>query len=208
MDKFEGFLLSWRAGEISDGQMALSFFLMSHAEKFPRRSLNEYLEQNSEWGLEALEKFQFKKIKSKTCECLKQWVLGNWNLKLIEFIPTPEQVLSYQAQGIRPVTMKAQQRSRAILHREDALDFFCHDLEHGYMFFYDDHLRASQQKIFQNIERSMQEGLWTEQRQNAEFEERFVYLISDMNSHPEHYKAYLNAMLGPEKVGVYDYLFE
>lgn len=208
MDKLDRPLALWRSGEISDSQMALSFFLCTHSEKFPRRSLNDYLEQNAKWDIESLDKFQFKKIKSKARECLKQWVLGNWNLKLLETIPTPEQVLFYQARGIRPVTMKTQQRSKTILHREDALDFFCHDLEHGYMFFYDQNLFLSQRKFFQNIEKTLEEGLWAEQRLDAQFEERFVYLISDMNSHPEHYKAYLNAMLGPEKVGSLDFLFE
>lgn len=213
MDRLQQIKQSWKSGQISDAQMALNFFVITHLEKYPRRSLAQYLNHYFEDQLfipldtDVLERFQFKKIKEKALTCLQHWVKGDWPLVLQESIPSALQVLRLQAQGLRPVTMKIEKRFESILHREDALDFFCHDLEHGHMFFYDDELNLSQQRFFQKILESLDLGVWDQYLRNPEFEKKFVYLISDMNSHPEHYRAYLNSMIEPEKVGSFDYLF-
>lgn len=213
MDRLQQIKQCWKNQQISDAQMALNFFVITHLEKYPRQALGQYLDNYFDHQLmiplesDVLERFQFKKIKEKALTCLQQWVRGEWPLVLLENIPSAHQVLRLQAQGVRPVTMKVENRSESILHREDALDFFCHDLEHGHMYFYDRELNLSQQRFFQKILVSLEQGVWDEYRRSPEFEKKFVYLISDMNSHPEHYRAYLNSMIEPEKVGHFDYLF-
>jgi hypothetical protein len=210
VDKLEQIYLLWKKEEVTDAQMAVSFFLFSHLEKYPQKSLSTYLDQFNvqDFRVDILDQIQFKKIKSKAIHCLKKWFSGEWDLVLIENIPSAEDVLSFQAKGLRPVTMKMKERSRSILHREDALDFFCHDLEHGHMFFFDEELKKSQINFFQKMQKSIDEGVWDHYRLNRNFEEKFVYLISDMNTHPEHYKAYLYSMVEPDRVGQFDYLFE
>ena len=173
--------------------MAVIYFTHRFALDFKNAKLSKALLEDSPRLI--LEKFQFKKIKGKAIECLKRWHDGEWNLVLSEKIFTPFEVLDYQVQGIRPVTMKMNRFEDPILHRKSSLDFFVHDLEHGYMFFHDENLKNMQIRFFKDIKESLDRGEWNERLKDADFREKFHYLISDMNTHEEHYRAYLQAII-------------
>lgn len=196
----------WQMGKLTDGDMAAHFFLYYHELKYPNKKLKEAL-LNLEKPSDLLDKFVFKKVKSKALVALKKWCRGEWNLKLISTIPSPYEVLHYQALGIRPVTIKLQDELESILHKDDCLEFFLHDLEHAYMFFYDEDLKKMQTKFFKSVEKSLETDLWNSYLQDKEFKERFYYLISDMNTHEEHYRHYLNSMLNASDIEKFSFLF-
>lgn len=188
----EAFTL-WKNAQLDDSNMAVIYFTHRFALDFKNAKLSKALLGDSPRLI--LEKFQFKKIKGKAIECLKRWHDGEWNLVLSEKIFTPFEVLDYQVQGIRPVTMKMNRFEDPILHRKSSLDFFVHDLEHGYMFFHDENLKNMQIRFFKDIKESLDRGEWNERLKDADFREKFHYLISDMNTHEEHYRAYLQAII-------------
>lgn len=203
----ESKLNEWKNGNIDDASMAASFFIYYHLKKYPNRKIERTFAETENVST-LLHQFVFKKVRSKALEALKKWCLGEWDFKLVTTILTPYEVLSSQAQGIRPVTMKIQKEFQPILHKEDCLEFFIHDLEHGYMFFHDEELKLMQLKFFKEIKKSFTLDFWNKYNGDKRFEYRLHYLISDMNTHLEHYKSYLYAMIEPEDQKYVDYIFE
>ncbi len=199
-EEFYSKLALWKKGQIADAQMALIFFLYAYKVEHPKTI---YKSQ----GHEILKQFQFKKIKEKAICSLKEWLAGNWRLKLVDKILSPYEVLAYQAEGIRPVTMLVQELDLPVLHRKNSLDFFCHDLEHGYMYFFDQALYEMQQDFFDRVKETLDSGLWDRYLEDKEKRKNFYYLISDMNTHKEHYKAYLNSFIPKEDLSKFDILF-
>jgi hypothetical protein len=183
----------WQKRELDDSTMALVFFTECHAKKYPNKKIHQLLSQGKH--LIALESCSFKKVKNKALLSLRKWCLGEWSFKLTSKIPTPYEVLEAQSRGVRPVSMILQEEFKPILNREDCLEFFLHDLEHGYMFFYSDQLKGMQTLFFCNVLKSLENNLWDNYLEDKDFREKFHYLISDMNTHLEHYRYFLKSML-------------
>lgn len=196
----------WKVGKVTDSQMALVFFIHRFAIDFEDQRLLELIK--NEESSKILANYQFKKIKGKALTCLKKWVAGEWNLILSEKIFTPYEILAYQAKGIRPVTMMFKEFESPVLHRKNSLDFLVHDLEHGFMFFNDLNLKNMQQSFFVKIQNSLTTDLWTEKLKDKAFKEKFFYMISDMNSHQEHYKAYLKSIILRDEYSKFEFLFD
>jgi hypothetical protein len=196
---------SWKNNSVLDSQMAMVYFINRFAIDHNDQQILKLLSQHSYEKI--LNTYQFKKIKGKAITCLRKWVAGDWNLYLSEKVYTPFEVLTFQAQGIRPVTMRYLETEIPILHRQNALDFFVHDLEHGYMFFNDEALMNMQKTFFARVEKSLATDLWKKQLENKAFREKFYYMISDMNSHMEHYKAYLRSIVSKEDYSQFEFLF-
>jgi hypothetical protein len=199
-EEFYSALTLWKNGQIADAEMALIFFLYAYKIEHPKTNYKSH-------EPEILSKFQFKKIKEKALISLKEWLHGHWRLKLVDRILSPYEVLAYQAEGIRPVTMLVDEMERPVLHRKNALDFFCHDLEHGYMFFHDSELSEMQKVFFDRVKETLDSGLWDKYLEDKEKRKNFYYLISDMNTHKEHYKAYLNSFIPKDDLSKFDLLF-
>lgn len=197
----------WKEVRITDAQMAASFFIFYHLKKYPNKKLQRAFE-NSTNAIELLDQFVFKKVRSKAIVALKKWCLGQWEFKLVSSILSPYEVLDFQALGIRPVTMKFQENFNPILHKEDCLEFFIHDLEHGYMFFHNEELKIMQLKFFGAMKETLRLGFWNKYLGDQRFEYRLHYLISDMNTHLEHYKSYLYAMIEVEDRKHFQHIFE
>lgn len=184
--------------------MALRYFCYYHAMKYPHKNLQNFIEENH--FTKALQCLNFKKVKHKAIVALQMWIDGKWKFELIETIPTPYEVLRAQAQGIRPVSLIVQKSFRPILSRQDCLEFFLHDLEHGYMFFNNTELFNMQVTFFNKILSTLSQGLWDELMEVPGLKEKFYYLISDMNTHQEHYRHYLRAILPKNKIDEIDHL--
>ncbi|NCN95685.1 MAG: hypothetical protein GW917_03090 [Bdellovibrionales bacterium] len=198
--------MKWKNEELEDEVYALSFFLYFHCKKYPNTKLQKILDQRVPC-IDDLTNFRFKKVKEKALLALTKWVSGEWKFQILDYIPTPYEVLEYQAQGVRPVTIKIQNEFKQILNREDCLEFFLHDLEHGHMFFFDDELKKMQIDFFANVHKSCQSSIWDDYLKDEEFKEKFYYLISDMNTHREHYRQFLGAMLPHQDVEKFSFLF-
>jgi hypothetical protein len=147
--------------------------------------------------LDCFERYQFHGISAGVPVVLAQWLRGAWPLVLREDIPSPLEVLRLQAAGTRAVTaLTAYERlSAPVLHKPDAFAFFVHDLEHAYKFFFSPELHAGQRAFFTRLAAACDQGVFAPYLDDADFVERLHYLMSDMNTHPEHSRQYLHAIL-------------
>lgn len=183
------------------------YFIFYHCLKYKNFKMLARISREN-LGEINLEDFQFKKVKEKALIALKNWLNGSWKFVSLDYVPTPYEVLEYQARGIRPVSVIRQKELAPILTREDCLEFFLHDLEHGHMFFFDHELKQMQIDFFIKVEKTLGTGLWREYLKDEDFKKNFYYLISDMNTHKEHYRHFLKATLPtPEDFSKFEILF-
>ncbi|MGA9033267.1 MAG: hypothetical protein WB402_12185 [Sulfuricaulis sp.] len=147
--------------------------------------------------LDWLERYQFRGVIGNVPVALLQWLRGAWPLILREDIPSPRDILRWQARGTRAATViTAWPRAREpVLNKSDAFAFFRHDLEHAYKFYHSPALYAGQCAFFARLEAAVDRGVFAPYIHEAEFVIRFHYLMSDMNTHPEHSRQYLRAIL-------------
>jgi hypothetical protein len=206
----------WRQGEIAAPVFAGLYFLhwqlALHGRQFAaRRRRGDARPDAAEWRvwlatpgegvrarlLDGFERYQFRGVIANVPAALAQWLRGAWPLALREDIPPPLEVLRLQAAGTRPVTaLTAWPRLRApVLHKPNAFAFFVHDLEHAWKFFFSPELHAGQCAFFACLETACERGVFAPYLAEAEFTARFHYLLSDMNTHPEHGRQYLRAIL-------------
>lgn len=144
-----------------------------------------------------LEGYQFRGVSAAALMALCRWLQHRWPLVLCETVPSALEVLRAQARGARVVTaISAYPRMLdAVLAKPDAFAFFLHDLEHAYKFFYAPALHAAQRAFFEAIEAAFDRGVFAPYGADPAFMQKFDYLISDMNTHPQHGRQYLRAIL-------------
>ena len=215
--RLPGLAVRWRAGEFDAAAFAALYFLhwqiATHGQAFasrkrkhdPRPDAAEWLavlelseaERRRASLLDWLERYQFRGVIGNVPVALVQWLRGAWPLILREDIPRPLDVLRMQARGTRAVTViTAWPRAREpVLNKSDAFAFFRHDLEHAYKFYHSPSLYAGQCGFFARLETAFDRGVFAPYFDDAEFVTRFHYLMSDMNTHPEHSRQYLRAIL-------------
>jgi len=207
----------WRAGELAPAVFAALYFLFwlmaTHGrQSAARRCRDDVRPDMAAWLADAettdgaalqarlldrLGRYQFRGVIANVPSALVQWLRGAWPLILREDIPGPREVLRMQALGTRAVTaISAWPRLRApVLKKPDAFAFFVHDLEHAHKFFHSPALHAAQCDFFNALEDAVDRGVFTPYFDDAVFVEKFHYLMSDMNTHPEHSRQYLRAIL-------------
>jgi hypothetical protein len=209
--------MRWHDGECDAAEFAALYFLhwqiATHGQAFasrkcrhdPRpdatecRALLETAdgERRRVRVLDWLERYQFRGVTGNVPDALVQWLRGAWPLHLRENIPKPLDVLRMQARGTRAVTViTVWPRAREpVLNKSDAFAFFLHDLEHAYKFYHSPALYAGQCAFFAGLEAAFDRGVFAPYFDDDEFVTRFHYLMSDMNTHPEHSRQYLRAIL-------------
>lgn len=215
--RLPGLAQDWHAGEFDAAVFAAQYFLYwqmaSHGAQFAsRKNRNDPRPMAPEWlammetakgeslrnhMLDWLEHYQFRGVISNVPAALVQWLRGAWSLILREDVPTPLEVLRMQARGRRAVTILTEypRLCEPVLHKPDAFAFFVHDLGHAYKFFHSPALCAGQCGFFAALEDAYDRDVFASYLDNPEFVARFHYLMSDMNTHPEHGRQYLRAIL-------------
>ena len=217
LTRLPGLAARWRAGAFDAAEFASLYFIFwqiaIHGQAFasrkrkhdPRPDAAVWLEvlETAEGErlrpllLDWLERYQFRGVIGNVPVALVQWLRGAWPLILREDIPSPRDILRWQARGTRAVTViTAWPRAREpVLNKSDAFAFFRHDLEHAYKFYHSPALYAGQRAFFARLEAAFDRGVFAPYFDDAEFVARFHYLMSDMNTHPEHSRQYLRAIL-------------
>lgn len=212
-----GLAQRWRAGEWGAALFAVLYFLhwqiAIHGQAFAsRKCRNDPKPDMTEWLnmletgigeglhrclLDRLERYQFHGVISNVPVALVHWLRGDWPLVLREDIPGPTEVLRMQARGCRAVTVLTEypRLRQPVLNKPDAFAFFLHDLEHAYKYFHSPDLHAGQRAFFSILEQAFDRDVFAPYFDDAEFIARFHYLMSDMNTHPEHSRQYLRAIL-------------
>lgn len=151
------------------------------------------LEESDSYWAELFMNGKFKRIKAKAGRALGMWLAGSWDLALLHHIPSVYEVLSLQAHGRRCVTLFTEQSEweQSKLTKENALHFFVHDLEHAVQFH--DYFHVHQVNLNQRLLKLYDQGHFAELMKTP-FEERLDYLLSDMNTHPQHSHQFLEAI--------------
>ena len=205
------------AGEFDDSVFAALYFLnwqiATHGKAFASRKRKHDPRPDMAIWLAAMEtqegetlraqlldwvgRYQFRGVIANVPVALGQWLRGAWPIVVREGIPGPREVLRMQARGARPVTVLADypRLRKPVLNKSNAFAFFLHDLEHAYKFFHSTELHAAQSAFFSVLERAIERGAFTPYLDDAGFVAKFHYLMSDMNTHPEHSRQYLRAIL-------------
>ncbi|MEK2646052.1 hypothetical protein [Bdellovibrio sp. BCCA] len=131
-------------------------------------------------------------------QSLSAWSSGRYPLRLLTTVPTPEEVLEMQAQGLRCISMLIQENEICHFVEEgrDVLGFIVHDLIHADHFFADPVKAQAQIHFCQKL--LVIEKLPEIQKMlsgDITFKGEFHYLMSDMNSVPLHLLKTLKAIL-------------
>lgn len=207
----------WRAGELLPAEFAARYFfhwqIAAHGPEFASRRHKQDARPEAAACLAALEtaggaerragmadwleRWQFRGVTGSAPDALARWLRGAWPLTLREDVPPALEVLRMQARGTRAVTVITDwpRAAEPVLGKPDAFAFFLHDLEHAWKFFHSPELFAGQRAFFARLEAAVDRGVFAARAEDAEFTARFHYLISDMNTHPEHSRQYLRAIL-------------
>ncbi len=141
--------------------------------------------------------YRIKNISERVFTTLYSWRFLDWNLILYERVLTPTEVLILQANGQRCVSVfwNAEQYNSHILKDKNSFEFTIHDLEHAERFFYNNEIKEGQIIFYKKLLNEVNSGIWNIPLTELKFKEDFEYLLSDMNTHPEHQKQYLAAIL-------------
>lgn len=191
----------------------LEWQLLRHGERFAQRRSRRYPKPTgriwvseldtlapsdaSTFLIDVLERCDLRSISRRVNIALVAWLRGAWPLRLCERIPQARAVLRMQIDGTRPVTVIAEypRLLEPVDDKADALAFVCHDLEHAWQFFHDAERHAAQQRFAQELERSIEDGVFAPYVADTEFTRKFDYLAADMNTHIAHSLQYLRAIL-------------
>ncbi len=129
------------------------------------------------------------------------WQLGVYPLQCLTYIPTPLELLEMQSKGFRCVSLITDYDFTVANHGRDPLGFVLHDLIHADHFFKCQELAESQiifsQKILIGLKKGEFSPYW---EKDPTFKKEFTYLISDMNSHPQHLEQTLTAIMNSARM--------
>lgn len=134
-------------------------------------------------------------IPHKVNQVLINWYLGYYPCVLIHHVPTAEEMLIIQAQGKRYVTvfLTLKEWKEEIHHGRDHFSFTVHDLIHASEFFQSEMLKNAQIVFYKKLLNHY--PYLKELSTSAEYQHSLHYLISDMNTHPEHMEVYFQGLL-------------
>lgn len=142
------------------------------------------------------ENFSLKGVAGDSRSGLLGWLNDAYPLILIDYIPSPLEMLAIQCEGKRYVSLLTKPEFQKRLGRHAGpYEFLLHDLEHAHKFFGDLDCHLGQVKFFRKIRQALDQGFFHKQLRDSQFEREFHYLISDMNSHPVHLLKYLKAIV-------------
>lgn len=126
-------------------------------------------------------------------------------VQILDYIPTPMQVLEMQSNGYRCVTLLRTQNwfQHQFDHKRNLRDFIIHDLEHIWQMFEIPTLTKSQIQFSKKLFELTQLGHFDSILAHSDFKPEFDYIISDMNTHPSHTFATLKALLIRHQLSVF-----
>lgn len=141
--------------------------------------------------------FAFYGIPVSINRALTRWFEGVYPLQLWMNIPTPEQLLRIQTEGLRGVTVFEDEKhlSTMINSLRDPFEFILHDLEHADRFFFHPENQRGQMGFFKKLHHFWRhQDLQKMYKQDATFQHEFDYLMADMNSYSVHMLQYMKAI--------------
>jgi hypothetical protein len=142
---------------------------------------------------------RFIKLPGELKDCMVNWAMGFYSIQLIHRVLLPLEILNLQAQGNRIVTLSYIDSFSGdlLIGNRDAFEFVLHDISHAHTFFHSYYNPKGQVSFFTFLHHHIR--LLHPYESDKEFQKKLDYLLSDMNSHPEHLKSYFRAILSESK---------
>lgn len=198
-EHIEPYYLKWRAKEINDWQI-VGFYWSLFLKVFRP---NDHKVGSTKWAREYAQfesteyiplKYRLRSCPEKAHRAFYHWQKNKIDLVVTELAPSSEFVLNLQCQGRRLVTLIFDQKQFVSeIEGRDPLSFLLHDLVHADHFFFNEELKLKQIEFYRELRGELKSIELTDLLKNQpSFEKKLNYLISDMNSHPEHLRAYFN----------------
>lgn len=141
------------------------------------------------------QRFFFKGVVLDSHEGMVAWLEGRYPLELRYDIPSPQEMLEAQVEGLRFVTLMPEPEQQLLNYgrHKDACAFTLHDLEHAHKFYGDANSCRGQICFFRGLKVAL--PLFVPWSSDSVFERDLNYLMSDMNSHPVHLVKFLKAIV-------------
>lgn len=139
--------------------------------------------------------FFFRGVVLDSHEGMVGWLEKRYPLCLRVDMPSPDEMLAAQCDGVRFVTLliDGPAQFQTYGRHADACEFMLHDFEHAHKFFGDEKSFRGQLRFFRALRASILAfERWNNDRQ---FVKDLDYLKADMNSHPVHLIKYLKAVV-------------
>lgn len=146
---------------------------------------------------EFLSTVKIKPIPESAMSGLFHFLMDDYTLEILNYEPTPAEVLEFQIQNKRVLTFEDDYSLwiNKKYGERDVLSFILHDLIHAEHFLSDPEKRLSQIGFYKFIQIILKNNLLDQLLLSAEFNKHFSYLISDMNSHLIHLLKTFRAIL-------------
>jgi hypothetical protein len=113
------------------------------------------------------------------------WAMGYYPLQLLDYVPTPEELLRQQVKGKRIVSLVTTSIEMAKANRPP-FEFLVHDLIHADRFYRNDIVALGQIGFFRWIEKLHSARVFEPMLNSEIFCKEFYYTISDMNAYCVH----------------------
>lgn len=144
-----------------------------------------------------LNRYRIKPLPESALRSLFKLGQKNFPLFIIDFEPTPFQLLQIQIDGQRIITFKddVEQWPTKLYGERDPLSFVLHDLIHADHFFKDKNQHQGQMGFYKLIQKIQTDSHLQLLLNDEKFRGGFEYIISDMNAHPVHLFQTLKALI-------------
>lgn len=185
----------WEKKQINDAWATLSICFTYLRYRYSLLNKKNIPFINQDDSIPFLEKEQLYGIPQNIRFTFVEWLKGNWDMRLVSYIPSSYEMALAQSRGFRFISIDwdCAFTGNLIFNTRDALEFILHDIAHGYTFFHSSYNRQEQIDFFQKLTNNYTvfEQLCKE---DPIYNEKFDYCLSDMNSHPFHLTSYLKAI--------------
>jgi hypothetical protein len=133
--------------------------------------------------------FNLKGIPLSVNRSMVEWLRGNWDIRLLTHIPTPFELLNYQVNKARclTITTDPDELASLVLSARDPLSFVLHDLMHADQFFHHFEIIDGQLGFYEMVNRVYEKPeLKAAMKKDKQFKREFEYVASDMNAYVIH----------------------
>ncbi len=123
-------------------------------------------------------------------------------VNILDYIPTPRELLKMQSEGMRCVTLLRSKNwyAHTFDHRRNLRDFVIHDLEHIWQMFAHPTMTKQQIQFSKKLHEMTENGQFDFLINDPQHVAEFNYIISDMNTHPAHMYATLKSLILRQKI--------
>lgn len=146
-------------------------------------------------NIETFRLYTLKSLPLSVARSLCFWRTGRFHLKLLNYKPSPFDLLKMQVNGHRCISLLNEDWGAFIDGERDVFSFVIHDLIHADHFFSQPELYELQKSFYRDLLDLFSEGFFEQAHLSEKSFHLIEYICSDMNSHPVHLMKTLKAAL-------------